>query len=82
MDRRHPRRTTAGATAAALAPDGGRGSIFISYGRENLAAVEQLTAIGALGGDAWFDKDELSAGNQWEKKSFRRFNAMSASSCR
>ena len=51
------------------APDGMRGSIFISYGRENLAAVERLhTAIASLGGDAWFDKTELSAGDQWEKK--------------
>jgi hypothetical protein len=55
--------------AAARAADGVRGSIFISYGRENLAAVERLhTAITSLGGDAWFDRTELSAGDQWEKK--------------
>jgi hypothetical protein len=46
-----------------------RGSIFISYGRENLAAVERLhQAIESLGGDAWFDKSELGAGDQWERK--------------
>jgi hypothetical protein len=51
------------------APREDRGSIFISYGRENLAAVERLHgAITSLGGDAWFDRDELSAGDYWEKK--------------
>jgi hypothetical protein len=46
-----------------------RGSIFISYGRENLAAVERLQgAIASLGGDVWFDRAELSAGDQWENK--------------
>ena len=50
-------------------PDRPRGSIFISYGRENLAAVERLHgAIAALGGDAWFDRAELSAGDQWEQR--------------
>lgn len=50
--------------------EGVRGSIFISYGRENLAAVERLhRAIESLsGGDAWFDRTELSAGDHWEKK--------------
>ena len=44
-------------------------SIFISYGRENLAAVERLhRAIVSLGGDAWFDQADLAAGDQWEKK--------------
>jgi TIR domain/SIR2-like domain len=64
---RHPE-----ATAAAAAPAASqfpRGSIFISYGRENLPAVERLhQAITALGGDAWFDRAELTAGDQWEKK--------------
>jgi hypothetical protein len=46
-----------------------RGSIFISYGRENLPAVERLhDAIEALGGDAWFDRTELGAGDQWENR--------------
>jgi hypothetical protein len=65
---RHPE-DTAGRTSAALAQDVARGSIFLSYGRENLAAVERLhAAIAGLGGDAWFDRRELSAGDQWEKK--------------
>lgn len=46
-----------------------RGSIFISYGRENLGAVERLQgAIASLGGDVWFDRAELCAGDQWENK--------------
>jgi hypothetical protein len=63
------RNPEAAATTDARFPDGPRGSIFISYGRENLAAVERLhTAIESMGGDAWFDKTELSAGDQWERK--------------
>src|SRR5262249_13255933 len=46
--------------AKPLRPPEPRGSIFISYGRENLDAVVRLhDAIGALGGDAWFDRAEL-----------------------
>ena len=46
-----------------------QGSIFISYGRENLAAVERLhSAIASLGGDAWFDRAELTPGDQWENR--------------
>jgi TIR domain len=64
---RHP--VAADAVAAPPAAGRARGSIFISYGRENLAAVERLhTAITALGGDAWFDRAELTAGDQWERK--------------
>ncbi|SAK45332.1 hypothetical protein AWB81_00370 [Caballeronia arationis] len=45
------------------------GSIFISYGRENLNEVERLHAcISALGGDVWFDKVELEPGDYWERK--------------
>jgi hypothetical protein len=59
----------AAAVPALRAGEPARGSIFISYGRENLAEVERLhTAIESLGGDAWFDRTELSAGDQWEKK--------------
>jgi hypothetical protein len=64
---RHPE--AAAAPAEARAPDNSRASIFISYGRENLDAVERLhSAIVSLGGDAWFDRTELSAGDQWEKR--------------
>jgi hypothetical protein len=64
---RHP--DAAAAAGAARGGDATRGSIFISYGRENLAAVERLhAAIESLGGDAWFDRTELGAGDQWERK--------------
>ena len=64
---RHPE--TAVEPTVPRATDIPRGSIFISYGRENRAAVERLhRAITALGGDAWFDGDELRAGDQWERK--------------
>jgi len=63
----HPQE--AAAPAEVRAPAEMRGSIFISYGRENLAAVERLhQAIESLGGDAWFDRSELNAGDQWERK--------------
>jgi hypothetical protein len=64
---RHP---GIGGGASAAAPDLPHpGSIFISYGRENLPAVERLcNAITLLGGDVWFDRNELGAGDQWEKK--------------
>ncbi|HJZ74373.1 MAG TPA: toll/interleukin-1 receptor domain-containing protein [Vicinamibacterales bacterium] len=54
--------------AKPLRPPEPRGSIFISYGRENLDAVVRLhDAIGALGGDAWFDRAELYPGDRWEQ---------------
>jgi hypothetical protein len=59
----------AAGAAGALPAETGRGSIFISYGRECLPAVQRLhEAITTLGGDAWFDQSELTAGDQWEKK--------------
>jgi len=64
---RHPEATVDSGEARAVNA-GGR-DIFISYGSENLAAVERLhSVIKSLGGEAWFDKTELSAGDYWEKK--------------
>lgn len=64
---RHPQAAADPVAARSLEP--ARGSIFISYGRENLAAVERLHgAIAALGGDVWFDRTELSAGDEWERR--------------
>lgn len=62
---RHPTEATNG---NGNRPPEARSSIFISYGRENVAAVERLhSAIVSLGGDAWFDQAELNAGDQWEQ---------------
>ncbi len=49
------------------------GSIFISYGRENLSEVTRLhQQISGLGGDAWFDHEELTAGEEWERTILRK----------
>jgi hypothetical protein len=46
-----------------------RRNTFISYGRETLPEVERLHAvIKGLGGEPWFDRSELSAGDQWEQR--------------
>jgi len=64
---RHP--PNAGVESGTRSAGTVRESIFISYGRENLVEVERLhSAIKSIGGDVWFDKAELSAGDQWEKK--------------
>lgn len=65
---RHP--DASRATEGARVPEAARGSIFISYGRENLAAVKRLhDAIQVITDhDVWFDQTELSAGDQWEEK--------------
>ncbi len=66
---RHPGEAGESRDNESSAAESKRGSIFISYGRENLAAVERLcSAITSLGGDVWFDRSELSAGDEWEKK--------------
>lgn len=66
--------SAAPAPASASAPEAIHdGSIFISYGRENLAEVTRLhEQISGLGGDAWFDHDELMPGEQWERTIQRR----------
>jgi hypothetical protein len=65
----HERHPDAGTNGNGSRPHEERGSIFISYGRENVAAVERLhSAIVALGGDAWFDRTELVPGDPWEQK--------------
>jgi TIR domain/SIR2-like domain len=49
------------------APVGPRGTIFISYVREDADAARQLgDAIGQLGGDVWLDERRLQPGDRWE----------------
>jgi hypothetical protein len=44
-----------------------RGSVFISYVREDVEAARALCdAITALGGDVWFDQQRLQPGDDWE----------------
>jgi hypothetical protein len=46
------------------------GSVFISYSSDDVAAARTLSeSLGKIGGDvAWFDKSELRAGDNWERK--------------
>jgi hypothetical protein len=56
-----------GPAALAPGPAGDPGSIFLSYAREDANAARRLAqAIGALGGDVWFDERRLAAGDRWE----------------
>ncbi len=55
-------------TVTAPAP-AGRGSIFISYDRQNRVAVDRLhQAIVDLGGDAWYDRVNLRPGSDWDRE--------------
>jgi TIR domain/SIR2-like domain len=66
---RNPARDAPGALPGTQGSAAVRGRIFISYSKADQAAVERLhSAIESLGGDAWFDKTELGAGDHWESK--------------
>jgi hypothetical protein len=44
-------------------------TIFLSYAREDVAAVQRLKqALDQAGLDAWFDQSELKGGDAWEQK--------------
>jgi hypothetical protein len=61
---RNPQPERAAETAPAA-----RGSIFISYVREDAAAARALCdGITALGGDVWFDERRLQPGDDWEEE--------------
>jgi len=56
-----------GAPAAVQAGAAAPGSIFISYVREDAEAARRVAdAIGAIGGDVWFDERRLQPGDRWE----------------
>jgi hypothetical protein len=45
------------------------GTVFLSYASEDRAAVEKLkAALEEAGVDVFFDRDQLQAGNEWERK--------------
>ena len=69
LERRWVERHPKGQAVEAVSPDAAKASIFISYGRESLPAVERLhQAITDLGGDAWFDRSDLTPGDLWERQ--------------
>jgi len=51
------------------APSAHRGSIFISYVREDAAAARRLCdALSGIGGDVWLDERRLQPGDRWEEE--------------
>ena len=63
--KRNPRVSAAEAPPAAIAAS--RGSIFISYVREDAQAARQLCdEISRVGGDVWLDVRRLQPGDRWE----------------
>lgn len=80
---RHPEQPAA-AAAAAPAPaaaeqdDAKPGSIFVSYAKEDLPAVQSIQqSLESLGLDVWFDKDRLEAGDQYDAKIKRNIKGCS-----
>lgn len=54
---------------AAAAPPAGKGSIFISYVREDADAARRLSAaLADIGGDVWLDERRLQPGDRWEEE--------------
>lgn len=46
-----------------------RDAIFLSYARENLAAVKRLkSALDKAGLPVWFDSDQIQVGQDWERR--------------
>jgi hypothetical protein len=54
---------------AAASPPAGKGSIFISYVREDADAARRLSAaLADIGGDVWLDERRLHPGDRWEEE--------------
>jgi hypothetical protein len=50
-------------------PAAGKGSIFISYVREDAEAARRLSAaLADIGGDVWLDERRLQPGDRWEEE--------------
>jgi len=65
--KRTPQRTAQG-TGATQSPAAARGSIFISYVREDIDAARRLyEAISGIGGDVWLDDKRLQPGDRWDE---------------
>jgi len=53
-------------------------AVFISYAKEDLAAVQALQrSLETLGVDVWFDKDRLEAGDLYDQKIKRNIRGCS-----
>ncbi len=75
---RHPADAPAAAAAPSALPDMAPGAVFISYAKEDLAAVQRLqNSLEALGIDVWFDKERLEAGDQYDQKIRRNIKGCS-----
>ncbi len=70
--RRKPAATHAGSTTARFLPPAREmpdNAVFISYAREDLAAVQQIKAgLEAAGITTWFDMDRLEVGDDYDRK--------------
>src|ERR1700733_730828 len=70
--RRKPAAAAGGATPARFLPPAREmpdNAVFISYAREDLAAVQQIKAgLEAAGITTWFDIDRLEAGDDYDRK--------------
>jgi len=61
--------SSGGAGTAQAAPPAGKGSIFISYVREDADAARRLCdVLSGLGGDVWLDERRLQPGDRWEEE--------------
>ena len=79
---RHPPRARAAAAAPAepalALPEMPAGAVFVSYAKEDLAAVQALQrSFEALGIDVWFDKERLEAGDLYDQKIKRNIRSCS-----
>jgi hypothetical protein len=64
--------------AESVLPEMPAGAIFVSYAKEDAAAVQQLQrGLEALGIDVWFDKDRLEAGDLYDQKIKRNIRGCS-----
>lgn len=77
---RHPRaQSTTAALPAGYAPPPEQPpahAVFLSYAREDLAAVQRLyTELKAAGIPAWFDMERLEGGDAFKKKIFEAIDA-------
>jgi hypothetical protein len=69
LSERWHKRNPQAAESAQGTPPAGKGSIFISYVREDAGAARRLCdALSGLGGDVWLDERRLQPGDRWEEE--------------